>query len=224
VQPGRSLETNPHRVAASILSTTSGMPFRHRGGYLAPRITAKAAYRSHASHCSNSTHPKKAHMRTSPFTLAAAAALACGSASAAWESSILPSDFAMESSLERATSRAAKEGKAVVVYYTRTRCPPCDILQSRLKVEEIAGRYRENYVFTAVWGTSMNAGERQHYRAAYDVQGAPTWIFFSGEGKYLCTSSGGFRSTDQSIRLHAAVQALLQQPRPDSDPAPRACR
>lgn len=163
-------------------------------------------------------------MRISPFILALAVGSVCDSAFAAWESSILPSDFAQESSLERATARATKEGKAVIVYYTRPRCPPCDILQSRLKVEEIAGRYRENYVFTAVWGSSMNAGERDHYRSAYDVQGAPTWIFFSGEGKYLCTSGGGFRSTDQSVKLHAAVQALLQQPRPEVDPSARSCR
>lgn len=172
----------------------------------------------------NVSRRKGQHMRTSRLLLASVLALAFGPLFAAWESSLLPSDFAHEDSLERAASRAAKEGKAVVVYYTRTRCPPCDLLKSRLRIESVAKPYRENYVFTAVWGSSMNFREREHYRSAYNVAGAPTWLFFNAAGKYLCTASGGFFSEEQSANLHSAVQALLSQADTGDALSPRTCQ
>ena len=135
--------------------------------------------------------------------------LGATSAQAAWESSLLPSGFVHESSLTKATDRAAKEGKAVVVYYTRTQCPPCDALQSRLRKESVGAPYRDKYVFTAVWGSSMGNSEREQYRNLYGVQGAPTWLFFTPAGGYLCTARGGFGSDEGGIKLHDAVQTLL---------------
>lgn len=162
-------------------------------------------------------------MRARRFAPIVIAALACGPAYAEGEARILPRDFAKEGSLESATIRAAKEGKAVVLYYTRTQCPPCEILQWRLRKEDVAANYRESYVFTAVWGTSMNYTERQHYRSTYNVGGAPTWIFFTSDGQYLCTSSGGFSTDEHGARLHAAVQARLKQPSQKVSTGPRAC-
>ena len=140
-------------------------------------------------------------------------ALSMQPASAAWESFILPRGFAHESSLSDAAKRASKEGKAVVVYYTRTRCPPCDALQGRLRKDAVGTPYREKYVFTAVWGSSMNASERDQYRTLYNVQGAPTWLFFNSDGEYMCTAHGGFESDEAGAKLHSAVQIQLVQQR-----------
>ena len=134
--------------------------------------------------------------------------ISCQTALAAWESSILPTGFQHENSLASASARAARDGKTAIVYYTRTQCPPCNALQSRLRKESVAAPFRDHYVFTAVWGSSMGSSERETYRSQYGVQGAPTWIFYRQDGQYLCTASGGFSSDEHGARLHAAVQQL----------------
>jgi len=144
------------------------------------------------------------------------------SAHADWESSILPKDFVFESSLTKAVSTAQGAGKAVIVYYTRTQCPPCDVLQWRLRKEEVGNPYRSAYVFTAVWGTAIGYTERENYRSKYGVPAAPTWIVFNSRGKYVCTAPGGFGSDEAGLRLHEAVQSLLAQAEGEAN-AVRTC-
>lgn len=130
---------------------------------------------------------------------------------AAWESTILPRTFSHENSLEKALVRATSEGKNVIVYYTRTKCPPCDVLRGRLNREEVGKQFQQNYVFTAVWGSSMGHEERESYRSRFGVRGAPTWIVYSAKGKYVCTARGGFESDEGGAALHLAAQAALKE-------------
>ena len=153
-----------------------------------------------------------------PLLLAAA-----GSANADWEGSILPRGFAYESSLDKAVEAAKGSGKAAIVYYTRTNCPPCQALQARLRKDEIGLPFKDGYVFTAVWGSSMGQQERESYRSRYAVQGAPTWLVFNRHGKYVCTAAGGFGSDEAGLQLHKAVQALLTSASEGESTASRAC-
>lgn len=148
-------------------------------------------------------------------------AIAAGSAHADWESSLLPRDFDHASNLADATKLADEKGKALVLYYTRTNCPPCTVLQGNLRNAEIGAPFKAAYVFTAVWGTSINRSERETYRSRFDIQSAPTWVFFTGKGEYVCTSRGGFESGEHALRLNEAVKGLLAS---DSrSTSPRAC-
>ena len=135
--------------------------------------------------------------------------LASSTAFADWESTILPRDFKTESTLSSALATAKQTGRDVIVYYTRTRCPPCEVLQGRLRNESVAKPFRESYVFTVVWGSSMGLQEREDYRQRFAVDGAPTWIVFNSAGSYICTSSGGFSSDEGGSQLHAVVQKRL---------------
>ena len=126
-----------------------------------------------------------------------------------WESLLFPKDFQTESNLTKATATATQHKKHVIVYATRTNCPPCDALRSRLRRDDVAKPYREGYVFTAVWNSSMGYAEREDYRRKYDVQGAPTWIVFKNTGQYLCTARGAFFSDEDGFKLHQAIQAQL---------------
>jgi thioredoxin-related protein len=143
-------------------------------------------------------------------------------ASAEWESHLLPRDFDMASTMEKALVLAKQKDKAVIVYYTRTNCPPCNVLQSRLRQEAVAAPYRASYVFTAVWGSSMGHAERESYRKRFDVQGAPTLLVFNNAGQYVCTARGGFFTTDEATKVHAAAQTYLAMPR-SADQGPRRC-
>jgi thioredoxin-related protein len=131
------------------------------------------------------------------------------SAFADWESTLFPREFRTESSLAKATAIARESNKHVIVYATRTNCPPCDVLRSRLRRDEIAKPYRDSYVFTAVWNSSMSSAERENYRQKYDVQGAPTWIVFTNTGQYVCTARGAFSSDEEGAKLHQDIQARL---------------
>ena len=133
-----------------------------------------------------------------------------GSARPAWEAAILPRGFSHESSLQKAVDRAKVTGRAVIVYYTRTQCPPCDALQARLRKDSIGEPFRSGYVFTAVWGNSMSNTEREHYRIRFGVQGAPTWLVFNSLGDYICTARGGFGSDEAGLKLNDNVQELLK--------------
>lgn len=126
------------------------------------------------------------------------------------EAAILPPGFETASSPDGALVMAREKNKALIVYYTRTRCPPCNILQSRLRREEVAAPFREGYVFTAIWGSSMGRTERRHYRDIYNVPGAPTWPVFNYSGDYVCTSIGGFTSDQGGKRLHESIQSHLR--------------
>lgn len=74
----------------------------------------------------------------------------CGAARADWESAILPKSFQSEGSLPKALEVAQASGRSVIVYYTRTNCPPCNVLQSRLRDPSIGAPFAQDFVFTAV--------------------------------------------------------------------------
>ena len=152
-----------------------------------------------------------------------ASLLVTASAVADWEALILPRDFQSESSLAKAVFAAKQAGKHVILYYTRTNCPPCRVLQGRLRIESVAKPYRESYVFTAVWGSSMGDSEREHYRRRFGVLGAPTWLAFTNDGKYICTSSGGFETDQGAAALHQAIQAHLAGAEENASNEPRSC-
>lgn len=146
-------------------------------------------------------------------------------AAAAWESVVLPEGFAWESSLSEAAGRAQRENKAVIVYYTRTNCPPCDLLRARLRSsEEMKALYGQNYIFTVVWGSSMSRAEREEYRSRFDVRGAPTWVVFSPQGQYVCTLHGGVWPQDGGEQMHQRLQALIREQGSAAQPSPRPCR
>jgi thioredoxin-related protein len=141
-----------------------------------------------------------------------------------WESALFPGDFQTENSLLKAASSAEKVGKHVIVYATRRNCPPCDALKSLLRIDTVAKPYRDAYVFTAVWTSSMGSTEREDYRQRYGVQGAPTWLVFTNAGKYVCTARNGvFETEEQSTRLHQAIQMRLVNTTDGSSTSPRKC-
>jgi hypothetical protein len=127
----------------------------------------------------------------------------------AWESALLPKDFQTASSLHKALTLASSGKRPVILYYTRTNCPPCSVVQGLLRGETAGGLFRDAYVFTALWGTSMGHAERETLRSRYDVQGAPTWVVFRHTGEYLCTARGAFSTADEAAALHRAIQTRL---------------
>ena len=155
------------------------------------------------------------------WLVALSGALAASYAHADWEASLVPRDFDHASNLADATKLADEKGKAVVLYYTRTNCPPCMVLQGNLRNLMVGAPLKAVYVFTAVWGTSINRSEREIYRSKFDVQSAPTWVFFSGKGEYVCTSRGGLESNEHAVRLNEAVKALLASDARST--SPRSC-
>jgi thioredoxin-related protein len=140
-----------------------------------------------------------------------------------WESTLFPREFQTESSLAKAMVIAKESNKHVIVYATRTNCPPCDVLRSRLRREEVAKPYRDSYVFTAVWNSSMGSTERENYRQKYDVQGAPTWIVFANTGQYVCTARGAFFSDEEGAKLHQAIQTRLTSSEALPTNGPQSC-
>ena len=155
--------------------------------------------------------------------LSACVGIFCFPAYGDWESSVLPKGYSTESSFERATQAAKGSEKSVIVYYTRTNCPPCQVLQSNLRREEIRAAYEPRYVFTVVWGNGMDSREREEYRTKYKVFGAPTWIIYNRQGEYLCTSSGGFANPEAGLRLHQVLQDVLISKIELGTEAPRNC-
>ncbi|MDX1527927.1 MAG: thioredoxin family protein [Gammaproteobacteria bacterium] len=139
------------------------------------------------------------------------------------EEKILPRDFDTAATLDQALTLAKAKNKAVILYYTRDRCPPCNMLQSRLRRESVAAPYRDGYVFTAVWGNRMDRDERAYYRDRYDAFLAPSWVVFTSGGEYVCTSLGGFTSDKGGKRLHEAIQLRLGMSLHAEDPDARDC-
>ena len=144
-------------------------------------------------------------------------------ARADWESSLFPSDYTIESSLPKAIQTAIQTNKHVIVYYTRTSCPPCNLLQGFLRNDEVRSMYSKSYVFTAVWGNSMSHSQRENYRIDFDIQGAPTFLVYHSSGQYICTSRGGFGSVAAGKRLFSALEILLREPIGQPTPGPKAC-
>jgi hypothetical protein len=150
--------------------------------------------------------------------------LLSGHSHADWESSVLPSGFQTENSLQKALATANGSRRSVIVYYTRTNCPPCNVLQGRLKNPDVGGPYLNGFVFTVVWGSSMGNAERESYRQRFNVQGAPTWIVYRADGRYLCTSQGGFASDAAGAELYEAITKRLASSAPTgTEGVPRAC-
>lgn len=147
----------------------------------------------------------------------------CFTAYADWEWFVLPSGYTTESSLERAFQTARSHEKSVIVYYTRTRCPPCRALQSNLRREAIRKAYAPHYVFTVVWGNGMDSSKRKTFQDRYNVLGAPTWIIYNRYGDYLCTSHGGFRNPEAGLMLHRRLQNVIATSVPQTHQEPRNC-
>jgi hypothetical protein len=122
---------------------------------------------------------------------------------------LLPKGFKTASSLDQALALATAANLPVIVYYTRTNCPPCTVVQGQLRSEAVGQLFRGSYVFTALWGTSMGHGERETLRSRYDVQGAPTWVVFRNTGEYLCTARGAFATASEANALHQAIQERM---------------
>ena len=158
-------------------------------------------------------------------------ALVCGLAAAspargAWESSLLPKGFQTATSLDKALTLARTANLPVVLYYTRTNCPPCTVVQGLLRGETVGHAFRYAYVFTALWGTSMGQAERESLRSRNDVQGAPTWVVFRNTGEYLCTARGVFATAAEAAALHHAIQQHLVSSEASASgavTAPRGC-
>ena len=160
-----------------------------------------------------------------PIRMTVLVAVTCfgTTANADWESSLLPHGFSHQKAIEQAVAEGKRTTKPVIVYYTRTNCPPCNVLKGILRSEPTAGIYRERYIFTAVWGSSMGHTERERYRSLYNVQGAPTWLFFNSDGDYVCTAHGGFSTADGAKLLNDSVQNLLKSSVNRTSPEPRSC-
>lgn len=140
-----------------------------------------------------------------------------------WESILFPKDFQTENNRAKATATAQQSGKHVIVYATRTNCPPCDALRYVLRTDSVAKQFRDAYVFTAVWNSSMGNAEREDYRNRYGVQGAPTWIIFTNTGKYVCTAPGVFLNAEEANARHKAIQARLANVSETSPTGPERC-
>ena len=141
---------------------------------------------------------------------------------ASFESTLFTRHYETYSSMDEAKKAAGASNKGIFVYYTRTRCPPCDFLRgSILWKNEVASVISRGFVFTAVWGSSMGHSVRQFYRETYGVSGAPTFILFNSKGEYVCTSSGGFKDTEHAMKLTQSLRALISEGRdkPASSPA-----
>lgn len=144
-----------------------------------------------------------------------------------WESLVLPPGFSWESNVPDAAARARREDKPLIVYYTRTNCPPCDVLRARLRSNEtLRETFKQHYIFTVVWGNSMNRTERDEYRQRYDVRGAPSWVLFHPQGGYVCTLHGGVWPQEDGAEVHELLQTRLKSFDTEAAAAPtaRPCR
>lgn len=126
-----------------------------------------------------------------------------------WETHLLPRGFQTASSFEEARALAEKSGRPLIVYYTRTNCPPCTLVQRLLRQDMVGNVYRDSYVFTAMWGSSMGFTQRESLRALYGVRSAPTWIVFRSNGSYVCTARGVFSTEAEAAGLHRAIEGIL---------------
>lgn len=151
-------------------------------------------------------------------------ALPFSAAIAEWESTLFPQDFETENTLSNAISTAKKNGKHVILYATRSNCPPCKSLQALLRKDGIAKSYRESYTFTALWHSSMSQSELADHKQRYGVGGAPAWIVFTNTGQYICTARGGvFDNEIDGIKLHQSIQLLIASAKESTSYAPRYC-
>lgn len=126
----------------------------------------------------------------------------------AWESLVMPKGYEVGASLDDALLKAKEQQKWVIVYYTRSNCPPCNYIQGHLKNEAIKRGFADDFVFTVVWGNGMDTSKREDYRTRYGVIGAPTWIIFDSKGEYICTANGGFNSYEAGLELSERLRKV----------------
>ena len=145
-------------------------------------------------------------------------------ARASFESTLFTNHYETYSSMDEAKKAASPGNKGIFVYYTRVRCPPCDVLRGLvIRRNEVASVISRGFVFTAVWGSSMGTPERQFYRETYGDFGAPTFILFNSKGEYVCTSRGGFRDVEHAIKLTQSLLTLISEGRDKPASSPTDC-
>ena len=143
---------------------------------------------------------------------------------ASFESTLFTNHYETYSSMDEAKKAAGPSSKGIFVYYTRSRCPPCDYLRGAiLGKSEVASVISRGFVFTAVWGSSMGHAERQFYRETYGDFGAPTFLLFNSKGEYVCTSRGGFRDAEHAIKLTQSLRTLISEGRDKPASSPTDC-
>jgi hypothetical protein len=135
---------------------------------------------------------------------------------------LLPKDFQTASSLDKALALGSSGKRPVILYYTRTNCPPCSVVRALLRGDAVSSMFRDGYGFTALWGTSMGSVERESLRGQYDVQGASTWVVFRYTGEYLCTARGVSSTAEEAAALHHAIQERLASSTAGAGSAPSA--
>lgn len=140
-----------------------------------------------------------------------------------WEAHLLPAEFQHKSSMQEAMVLAEQANKDIIVYYTRTNCPPCNRLQAQLRQQPIRDLFGGRFVFTAVWSSSMNGSERDHYRQNFGVRGAPTLIVHRKTGEYVCTSVGSFNNENEALEVHKAISEKLKAKAVPPASAPVPC-
>lgn len=72
------------------------------------------------------------------------------------ESLVIPKGYQVAASLDDALAKAKDQQKWVIVYYTRSNCPPCNYVQGHLKNDAIKSGFANNFVFTVVWDDGMD--------------------------------------------------------------------
>lgn len=151
-------------------------------------------------------------------------AFQANNARASFESTLFTNHYETYSSMDEAKKAAGPGNKGIFVYYTRVRCPPCDVLRGMvIRRNEVASVISRGFVFTAVWGSSMGSPERQFYRQTYGDFGAPTFILFNSKGEYVCTSRGGFKDAEHAIKLTDSLRSLISEGRAKPASAPTDC-
>ncbi|HEU0201088.1 MAG TPA: thioredoxin family protein [Burkholderiaceae bacterium] len=135
---------------------------------------------------------------------------------AAWWS-LLSSDFQEHRTLEAALAAAKASDQPVIIYYTRQRCPPCDVLRTRLSSDPLREHYAKAFHYAVIWGDQMDSTERAGWRDRYGVSSAPTWVVMRSDGGYLCTAVGGFGSVEGGLRLFRLLQKAANVNVPAAD-------
>jgi thioredoxin-related protein len=125
--------------------------------------------------------------------------------------------------MREAMALADQANKDIIVYYTRTNCPPCRRLQGQLKQQPIRDLYGNRFVFTAIWGSSMDRAERDRYRQTFGASAAPTLIVHRRTGEYVCSSVGFFDNEDAAVAMFKAISAKLEAKALPSVSAPAPC-
>lgn len=114
----------------------------------------------------------------------------------------------MAKNLDAAVAKAGEQQKWVIVYYTRSSCPPCNHVQGQMKRDEIRSGFADDFIFTVIWSNGMNTTDREKYRSRYGVMGAPTWLVYNERKEYICTASGGFGTFEAGLELANTVKKL----------------